>query len=70
MSNTPEEIGQLIRNTRKNRSLTQKELGRRLGISESAVNKYESGKENPTLQTLSKIADALDMKLSINFIES
>jgi HTH-type transcriptional regulator / antitoxin HipB len=67
MPNTPEELGQLIKQIRKRKGLTQKELSQKMGISDSAVNKYESGKENPTLHTLRKIAAALGVELEITF---
>jgi HTH-type transcriptional regulator / antitoxin HipB len=67
MPNTPEELGDLIKQIRKRKGLTQKELSQRMGISDSAVNKYESGKENPTLHTLRKIAAALGVELEITF---
>ncbi|MFC5409131.1 helix-turn-helix domain-containing protein [Larkinella bovis] len=70
MSNTPEEIGQLIRITRKKKQLTQKELGAKMGVSESAVNKLESGTRSLTVQTLKKVTEALGVKLCILFEEA
>lgn len=62
-----ERVGEMIRETRKAKGLTQKELGEKLGISESAVSKYESGKENPTAELIQKVADALGVSLEIRF---
>ena len=62
-----EQAGNLIKEARKSKGLTQKELGEKLGIGESRVSKYESGKENPTLATLQKIADALGVDLLLSF---
>ncbi|GAB4023739.1 hypothetical protein GCM10028808_74880 [Spirosoma migulaei] len=67
MSDIVEYVGQLIRETRKAKGLTQKELGEIMGLSESTVNKYEAGKQNLSLETVQKIADALKIKLEINF---
>ncbi|ADB41295.1 helix-turn-helix domain-containing protein [Spirosoma linguale] len=53
-----------IRDARKAKGLTQKELAEKLGVSESTVNQYESGKQNLTIDTLVKIANALGMKFS------
>lgn len=53
-----------LREMRKTRSdLTMKELGALIGVSESAVGYYETGKRQPSLEMLSKIADALGCKV-------
>lgn len=59
-----QQVGQQIREARKAKGLTQKELGEKLGVSESTVNQYESGKQNLTIDTLGKIADALGFSFS------
>ena len=69
MSDITKRIGQQIRDTRKKRGLTQKKLGELLGVSESAVNRYESGKVNPSLEMLEKIAIALTTELKVYFDE-
>lgn len=58
--------GQQIQNARKEKGLTQKELGEKLGISESAVNRYEGGKQNFTLLTLQKIVDTLGIEINLS----
>ena len=67
MSEITLQIGRLIREARTERGLTQKELGEKLGVGEPTVNKYESGKQNLTAETLRKVAVALDMHLKITF---
>ena len=52
-------IGENIRRLRKEKGLTQKELGNLCGMYESQIRKYELGKANPKKETLYKIADAL-----------
>lgn len=54
-------IGERIRQLRKNRNLTQKELGSLSGIAEPNIRKYEAGKQNPKLDTIEKISAALDV---------
>ena len=49
-----------IREMRKRKGLTLKELGRRVGCSESAMSQYETGKRSPDYETLLKIAEELD----------
>lgn len=66
MDSFKKNIGDQIRDARKAKGLTQKELGEILGIGEPTVNKYESGKQNPTVETLFKIAEALNLKLKIS----
>lgn len=63
MTTIAQQAGNLIREARKQKGLTQKELGDKLGIGESRVSKYESGKHNPTLATLQKIADILSVEI-------
>ena len=57
--------GQQIQEARKAKGLTQKELGEKLGVSESAVNRYEGGTQNLTLLTLQKIANTLSAEINI-----
>ncbi len=45
--------------------ITQAELARRIGTKQSAISRFESGTENPTLEFLRKMSKALGAKLSI-----
>lgn len=49
-----------LKRLRKLKKLTQKELGLRVGCSESAISQYESGKRSPDYETLLKMAEELD----------
>ncbi|QJD81550.1 helix-turn-helix domain-containing protein [Spirosoma rhododendri] len=62
-----EQVAELIRESRKARGLTLKELGERIGVAESTVSLYESGKQNLTIETLKKVADALDLQFEAVF---
>jgi len=54
----------LIRDRRIAMGLSQEELGRRMGYtSGSAVSQYETGARNPKIETLEKIAKALNIEL-------
>lgn len=55
------EYGKRIKDARNKSGLTQKQLGERLGVSESAVAQYESGQRVPKVDTLQRIADALNI---------
>lgn len=57
-------IGEQIRELRKERGLTQKELGERSGIAEPTIRRYELGKLNPKFETVQKIAKALGVPTS------
>ncbi len=46
---------------RKKKNLTQKELGNKLGVTQQTVAQYENGARIPKLETLKKIASALDV---------
>jgi len=60
---------EMIIKRRITKGLTQKELARRIGTRQSAVSRLESGKYNPTLSFLQKVADALDARLKISIAE-
>lgn len=62
-----ERVGELIRETRKAKGLTQKDVGKRMGISESTFNRYETGEANLSLITIEKIADALGVSFDAIF---
>lgn len=57
--------GQKIRFLRKEKGLTQKKLGQMAGIDEANIRKYELDKQNPKIETLEKIAAALEVPLAV-----
>ncbi|MFO0882069.1 MAG: UDP-N-acetylglucosamine 1-carboxyvinyltransferase [Candidatus Saccharimonadales bacterium] len=59
MSTNNQKIGQLISQIRQERGLTQSEFAKRLGTSQSAINRIEQGKQNLSLETISRISSAL-----------
>ncbi len=63
MSTTNEKIGHLITQIRQDRGMTQAEFARKLGTSQSAVNRIEHGKQNLSLETLGRISDVLKKPL-------
>jgi UDP-N-acetylglucosamine 1-carboxyvinyltransferase len=56
-------IGNLIRDARKHRGLTQQQLAERLATSQSAVNRIEKGHQNLSLAMLARIGAALDSEI-------
>lgn len=57
-------VGEKIRRIRKEKGLTQKQLGELCGMNEANVRKYELGKANPKIETVDKIASALGEPLN------
>ena len=47
--------------------LTQEELARRVGTSHSAISRIESGQHKTSVETLRRIADALNLRLRVSF---
>ena len=57
------DIGQMIKEARMSKGLTQEELGKLVGVQKSAVAKWENGRVvNIKRSHLQKLAIALDMK--------
>lgn len=56
--------GVKIKEFRLKKNLTQKELAARCGMYESQIRKYELGTANPKIETLEKIATALEITVS------
>ena len=63
-------IVQAIINARKNTGLTQKQLSERTGIAQADISRLENGNANPSLNTLKRLAAAMDMTLKIEFTPS
>jgi UDP-N-acetylglucosamine 1-carboxyvinyltransferase len=59
MSTNNQKIGQLIYQIRQERGLTQAEFAKRLSTSQSAVNRIEQGKQNLSLETITRVSTAL-----------
>lgn len=57
-------LGEIIRDARKKAGLTQKQLANKLGVSAVNISQLENGAREPKLETLGKIALALDTTVS------
>jgi predicted RNase H-like HicB family nuclease/DNA-binding XRE family transcriptional regulator len=55
-----------IRWLREERGWSQKDLARRVGVSQQAIAKIEDPDSNPTLDTLSKVAEGLGMHVDVS----
>lgn len=56
-------VGQQIRNERKKKKMTQKELGEKVGVKHNTIATYEAGRNAPEQNTIFKIAEALDIRV-------
>ncbi len=61
------EIRDMVIAFRQESHLTQKELAERCGITQANISNLENGTTKPTIDTLKKIADALGMRLVVEF---
>lgn len=53
-----------LRQLRKAKGLTQKQLADQVGVTESSINQYENGKKKPKYETLLLLGEALDCAVS------
>ncbi|MDY3001910.1 helix-turn-helix transcriptional regulator [Romboutsia timonensis] len=58
-------IGENIKTYRKEKGLTQEQLGNLSGLSKNAIYNYENNKRVPNIDTIKQIANALDIPISI-----
>ena len=56
-------IGVNIKTARMGKRWSQHELAERSGVCQSWISRLESGEENPTLASLTRVADALGLEL-------
>lgn len=54
-------IGKNIKLTRQNKKMSQKELADKLNISQAAISQFEKNSTTPKLDTIKKIANALEV---------
>ncbi len=59
------QIVEEIRNTRKSLHMTQEELAELAGTKKSNISRLESGRYNPSLDFLIKIANCLDKRIVV-----
>lgn len=61
--NYSEKIGTFIHQTRTQKGMTQAELAKRIGTSQSAINRIENGGQNLSMEMLARISDALHSQI-------
>jgi len=61
-------FGQVLRECRRDRGLSQDELAFRTGYSRNYIGLLEAGKKSPTLATIARLAEVLDVVPSDLFV--
>jgi transcriptional regulator with XRE-family HTH domain len=57
-------FGQTVRRIRRNQGLSQEEFAMVAGLDRSYMGAIERGEQNPSLWTIARIADALEVSIS------
>lgn len=69
MENPYQSVGKRVRYFRKQNKISQAELAEKANLSDNYIGLIERGLKQPPLTTLSSIAKALDVELSVFFSE-
>ncbi len=59
-------LGEMIKETRKQRHLTQSELGKLIGVQKSQISRIERNAKNVTIETILRVFRALKAKVNFN----
>ena len=65
LARNPKQIGNLIRRARKQRGLSQTQLGERTGLRQATISLIETGNPAATLETILTVLSVLDLELRI-----
>ena len=65
LARDPKQIGNSIRRARKNRSLSQKQLGDKAGLRQATISKIENGHPATRVDSLLALLAALDLELRV-----
>jgi Predicted transcriptional regulators len=59
-------LGRMVKSTRKERNLTQEELGKIVGVNKSQISKLENQTNSATIETILKVFRALKADIQFN----
>jgi len=59
-------LGEAIKQARKERQLTQEQLGKLVGVQKAQISKIENSVKNARLETILKVFEALGAKVNFN----
>ena len=65
LARTPQQIGNLIQRTRRNRGMSQSDLGDRTGLRQGTISLIEQGNAATKLGTVLKVLAALDLEFRV-----
>lgn len=65
LARLPKDVGSAIRQARKAKKLTQKELAVKSGVWQETISKIENGTASANLETIFDLLAALDMEMQI-----
>ena len=57
-------LGKKIREARKAKGISQKELAKKLRVSDKAISSYEVGRTSPSIEILEKLSNTVEKPLS------
>ncbi len=63
MKDSSKKLGENLKKIRTNKNITQTELAEKLKVDKSFVSNLENGKNNPTLSTITNIANVLSVPI-------
>ncbi len=63
MVTSAKKLGQNMKKIRLAKQMSQGDICRKLGLGRSYISNVESGKNNPTLSTITKLAKALEVSV-------
>lgn len=64
MKNMSEKLGRNLKRIRSAKNMSQGDIARALGIDRGYISNIENGKRNPTLATITKLAEALNVSVN------
>jgi len=59
-------LGEMIKQTRQERNLTQTQLGELIGVQKSQISRIEKNAKNVTIETILRVFGALKAKINFN----
>lgn len=65
LARNPKQIGNLIRRARKQRGLSQTQLGEKAGLRQATISMIETGNPAATLETILTVLSVLDLEFRI-----
>lgn len=65
LARTPKQIGNIVRRTRKQRGMSQTQLGRKVGLRQETISLIETGNPAAKLETILAVLTTLDLEFRI-----